>query len=212
MFITLEGPDGSGKTTQLPWLADFLCQRGYDVLTTHEPGGTPIGDQIREVLHRLDNTTMVPRTEVLLYQAARAQIVVQVMRPHLDRGGIVLSDRYADSTVAYQGYGHGLDLEQVQALIAFATGGLKPDLTLLLDVGAELGLRRKEGIGEWNRLDAYPLDFHLRVRAGYHRLVQAEPMRWVVIDAEQPAEEVQEAIRGVVLDRLQERNPEKRIT
>jgi dTMP kinase len=205
MFITLEGPDGSGKTLHLPSLADYLYELGYDVLTTHEPGGTPIGDQIREVLHRLDNTAMHPRAEVLLYQAARAQIVEQVIRPHLARGGVVISDRYADSTLAYQGYGHRLDLDQVGELIAFATGGLKPDLTLLLDVDAEAGLRRKVKIGEWNRLDAYPLEFHRRVRAGYHTLAEAEPARWVVIDAEQEPEVVQETIRHVVLQRLREK-------
>jgi dTMP kinase len=205
MFITLEGPDGSGKTTQLPLLSDFLHQQGYNVLTTHEPGGTPIGDQIREVLHRLDNTAMHPRTEVLLYQAARAQIVEQVIRPQLEKGGIVISDRYADSTMAYQGYGHSLDLEKVRALVAFATGGLIPDLTLLLDVDVEKGLRRKEGVGEWNRLDAYPMEFHRRVRAGYHHLVRAEPERWVTINAGESPEIVQQAIREVVLERLQNR-------
>jgi dTMP kinase len=203
MFITLEGPDGSGKTLHLPILADYLRKHGFDVLTTHEPGGTLIGDQIREVLHRLDNTAMHPRTEVLLYQAARAQIVEKVIRPHLAGGGIVISDRYADSTLAYQGYGHGLDLDQVRALISFATGGLTPDLTLLLDVDAEAGLQRKEKIGEWNRLDAYPLDFHRRVREGYHQLARADPARWVVIDAEQPPEVVQAAIRTVVMQKLE---------
>jgi dTMP kinase len=202
MFITLEGPDGSGKTLHLPSLAEYLRQQGYAVLTTHEPGGTPIGDQIREVLHRLDNVAMHPRAEVLLYQAARAQLVEQVIRPHLASGGIVISDRYADSTLAYQGYGHGLDLDAVRSLIAFATGDLKPDLTLLLDVDAEAGLRRKLKVGEWNRLDAYPLEFHRRVRAGYHQLARAEPERWVVIDAAQPPETVQAALRRVVLQRL----------
>src|SRR5512136_918460 len=130
MFITLEGPEGSGKTSQIGALAEFLRQKGQDVLTTREPGGTSIGDQIRTVLHSLENTAMHPRTETLLFQSARAQLVEQVIRPQLQRGGIVISDRYADSTLAYQGYGHGLPLDQIRAVIGFATGELKPDLTL----------------------------------------------------------------------------------
>ena len=203
MFITLEGPEGSGKTSQITPLAEFLRQRGYDVLTTREPGGTPIGDQIRAVLHSLENTEMHPRTETLLFQSARSQLVEQVIRPHLQSGGIAISDRYADSTLAYQGYGHGLPLEQVQAVINFATGGLKPDLTLLLDVDVVLGLQRRTQGGEWNRLDAYAVDFHRRVREGYHQLAQAEPQRWVILDAMRAPELVQAAIRKVVLERLQ---------
>jgi dTMP kinase len=202
MFITLEGPEGSGKTSQVNPLADFLRQQGWDVLTTREPGGTPIGDQIRAVLHSLENTAMHPRTETLLFQSARAQLVEQVIRPHLGHGGIVISDRYADSTLAYQGYGHGLPLEQVRAVIGFATGDLKPDLTLLLDLDVELGLKRRSRGGEWNRLDAYAVEFHRRVRQGYHRLAQAEPRRWVIVDAAQTPECVQEAIRQVVSERL----------
>jgi dTMP kinase len=202
MFITLEGPEGSGKTSQIGPLAEFLRQQGLDVLTTREPGGTPIGDQIRAVLHSLDNIAMHPRTEALLFQAARAQLVERVIRPQLARGGIVISDRYADSTLAYQGYGHGLPLEQVRAVINFATGELKPDLTLLLDVDVELGLQRRSQGGGWNRLDAYTLDFHRRVRQGYHRLAQDEPRRWVTLDAAQPPELVQEVIRKIVVDRL----------
>jgi len=202
MFITLEGPEGSGKTSQIGPLADFLRQQGLDVLTTREPGGTPIGDQIRAVLHSLDNTGMHPRTEALLFQAARAQLVERVIRPQLARGGIVISDRYADSTLAYQGYGHGLPLEQVRAVINFATGELKPDLTLLLDVDVELGLQRRSQGGGWNRLDAYTLDFHRRVRQGYHRLAQDEPQRWVTLDAAKAPELVQEAIRKIVVHRL----------
>jgi len=202
MFITLEGPEGSGKTSQIGPLAEFLRQQGLDVLTTREPGGTPIGDQIRAVLHSLDNTAMHPRTETLLFQAARAQLVEQVIRPHLERGGIVISDRYADSTLAYQGYGHGLPLEQVRTLIAFATAALKPDLTLLLDVDVEVGLQRRSKGGDWNRLDAYALDFHRRVRQGYHLLVQAEPQRWVIIDAAQTTERVQWALQQAVAARL----------
>lgn len=202
MFITLEGPEGSGKTSQLPKLADYLRQAGFDVLTTREPGGTSISEQIRTVLHNLENKEMNPRTEILLFQASRAQLVEEVIRPHLDRGGIVLSDRYADSTLAYQGFGHQIEIESLRVLVNFATGGLKPDLTILLDVDVEVGLRRKELKGEWNRLDAYNLEFHQRVRSGYLHLVQSEPDRWVVIDASQSPSQVQNELRRVVAERL----------
>ena len=202
MFITFEGPDGSGKTTQVAPLSEFLTQLGFQVLITREPGGTVIGDQIRQVLADLKNTGMHPRSETLLFLAARAQLVEQVIKPHLAEGHVVLCDRYADSTMAYQGYGHQNDLDQISSLINFATGGLKPNLTLLLDVGAEAGLKRKVEGNEWNRLDAYSLEFHQRVRHGYAELARAEPERWFVIDADQPADRVQEAIRQVVQSRL----------
>ena len=202
MFITLEGPEGSGKTSQLPKLAEYIHQRGFDILTTREPGGTSISEQIRTVLHNLENKEMNPRTEILLFQASRAQLVEQVIRPHLNKGGVVLSDRYSDSTLAYQGYGHQIDIESLKVLVTFATGGLKPDLTILLDVDVETGLRRKELKGEWNRLDAYDLDFHQRVRRGYLNLVKAEPERWVVIDASQSPTKVQDEMRWVVAERL----------
>lgn len=186
MFITLEGPDGSGKSIQVPALAEFVRQLGYDVLTTREPGGTSIGDQIREVIMSMKNKSMNPRTEILLFCAARAQIVSEVIRPQLEKGVVVISDRYADSTLAYQGYGHGLDLKVLRGILDFATGGLTPDLTLLLDVDVETGLsRRQQGGGEWNRLDDYALAFHRRVRDGYLELAAAEPQRWVRIDASQ---------------------------
>ncbi len=202
MFITFEGPDGSGKTSQVSPLADFLEKKGYSVLITREPGGTDIGNQIRTVLFDLENTEMHPRTETLLFLASRAQLVEEVIRPHLERNGIVLSDRFADSTLTYQGYGHGNDIEQVRCLLEFATGGLKPDLTLLFDLDVEVGLRRRAKGGNWNRLDAYGLAFHQRVREGYLKLVEKEPERWVIIDAEQPPEYVQVAVRETVMERL----------
>lgn len=205
MFITLEGPEGSGKTRQLPELVKFLRAMGYDVLPTREPGGTPIGDQIRAVLSDLSNKTMRPRTEILLFQASRAQLVDQVILPFLRSDGVVVCDRYADSTLAYQGYGHGIDLVQLKALVDFATQGLKPDLTLLLDIDVRIGLQRKKGGGEWNRLDAYAQEFHERARNGYHELARAEPERWVIIDAGLPAEQVQTAIRETVTKRLKQR-------
>lgn len=203
MFITLEGSEGSGKTTQARALAEFLRQTGYDVLLTREPGGTPIGDQIRAVLLNLENTAMHLRTEILLLQASRAQLVEQVIRPHLAQGGLVLCDRYADSTLAYQGYGYQMDLARLRPLVEFATGGLKPDLTLLLDLEVEEGLRRRARDGEWNRLDAYDRAFYQRVRQGYLELARQEPQRWVIVDAMQSVEAVQAALRRVVLARLQ---------
>src|SRR5512135_3536520 len=175
MFLTLEGPEGSGKTSHLPSLVQYLREQGYSVFATREPGGTSIGEQIREVIHNLKNVEMHPRTETLLYQAARAQIVEEVIRPRLAAGEVVISDRYADSTIAYQGYGHQQDLEQVRQLVRYATGGLIPDLTILLDVDVEEGLRRKKKENEWNRLDAYTVEFHQRVRAGYLQMVKQEP-------------------------------------
>lgn len=202
MFITFEGPDGSGKTSQVAALAEFLVGQGFNVLVTREPGGTAIGDQIRAILSDLGNSEMNPRTETLLFLAARAQIVEQVILPALAEGTIVLCDRYADSTLAYQGYGHQKNLDQIQTLLDFATGGLKPALTLLLDVDVEVGLQRRASGGQWNRLDAYDLDFHRRVRQGYHQLVQADPQRWVVIDAGQSPEQVQKAVQQTIMQRL----------
>ncbi|MGZ6317592.1 MAG: dTMP kinase [Anaerolineales bacterium] len=204
MFITLEGPEGSGKTSHLPPLVEYLREQGYAVFPTREPGGTSIGEQIREVIHDLKNVEMHPRTETLLYQAARAQIVEEVFKPRLATGEVVISDRYYDSTIAYQGYGHQQDLEQVRALVKYATGGLTPDLTILLDVDIETGLKRKTQNGsEWNRLDAYTLEFHQRVRKGYLEMLKAEPGRWAVVDAGKEWAGVQEALREVVMKRLQ---------
>lgn len=199
MFITLEGPEGSGKTSHLPPLVQFLREQGYIVFPTREPGGTSIGEQIRAVIHDLKNAEMHPRTETLLYQAARAQIVEEVIKPRLERGELVLSDRYFDSTIAYQGYGHGQNLEQVRQLVRYATGGLTPNLTILLDLDVEIGLQRKSKQQEWNRLDAYTIDFHQRVRAGYRELARQEPQRWRVIDASQEWNEVQRELRKVIL-------------
>ena len=199
MFITLEGPEGSGKSSQLPVLAEWLREQGYNLYTTREPGGTSISDQIRTILHDLENTAMHPRTEILLYLASRSQHVEEVIRPLLEKGTIVLCDRYADSTLAYQGYGHGVDIPTLKKLLDFSTGELYPDLTILLDLDVEIGLeRRKQSGGEWNRLDAYALAFHKRVREGYLRLAANEPQRWRIVDAAQSFDEVQQALRDVI--------------
>lgn len=185
LFVTFEGPEGCGKTTQVRLLAEWLSARGYDVLATREPGGTRIGEQIRAILLNPEHTEMVPAAEILLFSAARAQIVHEVIIPHLRRGGIVLCDRFADSTLAYQGYGHSLDLNVLRIITAFATAGLTPDITFYLDIPVEEGLRRKAqpGRAEWNRLDQRELAYHQRVQEGYRQLIAAEPARWVLIDA-----------------------------
>ena len=179
VFITFEGPEGGGKTSQIAALARFLRQQGL--------------------------TAMHPRTEILLFLASRAQLVEQVLKPALAAGQVVLCDRYADSTLAYQGYGRGEDLAQLQALLAYATDGVWPDLTLLLDVAVEEGLRRRAAEGSWNRLDADALEFHRRVRAGYHQLAAAAPRRWRIVDASQPFEAVQDAVRREVVALLRQR-------
>jgi len=183
LFLTLEGPDGSGKSTQARLLADHMRGKGLDVLLTREPGGTAIGDQIRKVLMDLDNKGMAPAAEFLLFSASRAQLVRQVIRPHLDAGGVVVCDRFADSSLAYQGYGHRLPLPAVRAVNSLATGDLIPDRTFLLDISPEEGLRRRREHGAWNRLDDYDLEFHRRVRDGYLELAKSEPARWIVVDA-----------------------------
>lgn len=202
MFITFEGPEGSGKTSQLPALATCLEGLGYKVVCTREPGGTVISDQIREVLTSMKNQELHPRTEILLFLAARAQLVEQVIKPALEAGKIVLCDRYGDSTLAYQGYGHGLDLKILRQMLEFATDHLRPDLTFLLDLEVEVGLARKKKGAEWNRLDAYALAFHKRVREGYHQLIAEEPKRWVTVDATQDIDTVQAALRKTILKKL----------
>ena len=202
MFITLEGPEGSGKTSHIPYLVEYLREKGHVVFPTREPGGTSISEQIRDILHDLKNAEMHPRTETLLYQAARAQIVEQVIKPRLADGEIVISDRYFDSTIAYQGYGHQQNLDEVRALVKYATGGLTPDLTILLDLEVEEGLRRKKKDNEWNRMDAKTVEFHRRVRAGYLEMVKAEPNRWIVVNSDQKWESVQEELKRVIVDRL----------
>lgn len=203
MFFTLEGPEGSGKTSQLPALADYLRAEGYDVIVTREPGGTAVGDQIREILMNLNNISIVPRTEILLFLAARAQHVDELIRPALAAGKVVLCDRFSDSTLAYQGYGHNTDLKTLQTLLDFSTGKLKPDLTVLVDVPVEIGIERKRrNSSEWNRLDAFELTFHQRVRKGYFALAEAEPDRWVIVDATQNKRSVQDDLRKAIRARL----------
>jgi dTMP kinase len=205
LFITLEGPEGSGKTTQMTPLAAALRAAGYDVLTLREPGGTSISEQVRAILMNLENTAMHARTEILLFLAARAQLVEEVIRPQLAAGKVVLCDRYIDSTLAYQGFGQGESLDTLRSLLDFATGGLRPDLTILLDIESRAGIQRKQTSGEWTRMDAFTLAYHQRVRQGYLDLAAAEPQRWLKLDAARPADEVQAELRQAILERLRAR-------
>lgn len=192
VFITFEGPEGSGKSTQAALLANTLKQRGFEVVLTAEPGGDEVAGEIRSiVLH--SQGEIVSEAELLLYLAARAQHVRRIILPALERGAVVISDRYADSSVAYQGYGRGIDIEALCQLNEFATGGLVPDLTILLDVPVEFGLAREQ---EKTRFDAESIEFHNRVRNGFLELARREPERWVVIDAVGSIEDV----AGMVLE------------
>lgn len=210
MFITFEGTEGSGKTTQIKETYAALEKAGYTVLLTREPGGTDISNQIRTILlDNHENKNMQPRAELLLFCASRAQLVGEVIRPTIEKGGIVICDRYADSTLAYQGYGHGLEIEALKHILNFATGGLYPNYTIYLDLSAEKGLaRRRKGqlFGEdWNRLDDLELDFHKRVYAGYQQIIANDSKRFLRINADQSTEAVQNDIQAVLLPILKER-------
>ena len=182
LFVTFEGGEGTGKSTQIERLAALLRTRGLDPLVTREPGGTPIGERVRDLLLDVDRRP-TPATEVFLLEASRAELVATVVRPALEAGRDVLCDRFDDSTLAYQGGGRGLEADTLAALNRFATGGLRPDLTLLLDLDPAVGLRRRSGAGEANRLDREPEAFHRRVRERYLELARREPERIVVLDA-----------------------------
>lgn len=208
MFISFEGTDGSGKSTQIKEIYATLRDSAYkDVLLTREPGGTDISNQIRAiVLDNLENQNMQARAELLLFCASRAQLVGEVIRPYLDDGGIVLCDRYADSTLAYQGYGHGLPIDDLKQILQFATGGLYPDLTVYLDLSPEKGLeRRRQGnlFGEdWNRLDDMELAFHHRVYEGYQSIISENETRFIRVDADATPDEVKRAILEKLLPKL----------
>lgn len=209
LFVTFEGPEGSGKTTQIERLAAVLHASGMTVLTTREPGGTRIGNAIRKLVLDRAHTEMSPRAETLLFSAARAQIVDEVIRPALARGEVVLCDRYADSTLAYQGFGHGQSLEALRQLGSYTTGDLVPDLTIYLDIDVQTGLARKRAgdAKEWNRMEEKTLAYHEAVRAGYLELAAAEPSRWLVVDATAPVDQVHAQILARVQLALGQHRP-----
>jgi len=202
MFVTFEGGEGSGKSTQIVRLAASLRARGIEPVITREPGGTPLAEGIRALL--LDPARSPGAlAEAFLMEAARADLVAEVIRPALAQGRIVLCDRYADSTLAYQGAGRGLDPALLGDLNRAATGGLTPDLTLLFDLDPAAGLERRTGApGEPNRLDLEPAGFHARVRAGYLELARAEPCRFVRLDASLPPDLLEDRVREAVETRL----------
>jgi dTMP kinase len=205
-FLTLEGPDGGGKSTQLEPLARTLRALGYPVVVTREPGGTALGERIRSILLDWKSGGMTPWTEALLFTAARAELVAQVIRPQLAQGAVVICDRYLDSTLAYQGVGRGLDLDVLGRLQQEATGGLQPHLTLWFDVPVEIALARRRN-GARDRLDGETAAFHGRVREGYRGLAAQDPGRWVLLDASRDRETLEREIREVVLIRLRAAMP-----
>ncbi|MED4696984.1 dTMP kinase [Peribacillus frigoritolerans] len=204
IFITMEGPEGAGKTTITQMLGKALQQEGYQVLLTREPGGVPISEQIREVILNKDNTAMDSRTEALLYAAARRQHLVEVVMPELERGGIVLCDRFIDSSLAYQGHARGLDIEEVYNINKFAIGDMMPDATLFFDIDPEEGLRRIQSNGERevNRLDLEALDFHKKVCEGYQFIINRWKERFIIVDAGRSIDEVFEETKAGLLDFL----------
>jgi dTMP kinase len=201
-FISIEGPDGAGKTLQAQRLSEALVSRGGDVLLTREPGGTRLGDEIRDVLMATGGEPIDPVADALLFNAARAQHVATVIRPALAAGRTVVCARYADSTLAYQGYGGGVDLRALRTIIEISTGGLMPDRTILLDLPAESGLRRKTPDSHTRFEAAFDLAFHQRVRAGFLEMAAADPARWTVVDADRDADAVFESVLAAAAEAL----------
>jgi dTMP kinase len=208
VFITFEGAEGCGKSTQIAMLAARLREAGYETVTTREPGGTPAGEAIRGILqHDTAGSDICAATETLLFEASRAQLVSRVIRPALERGAVVLCDRFADSTTAYQGYGRGFDIETLQQLHSFALGGTWPDLTILLDVSVEEGFRRlharNAGQGTaLDRMEREPADFHRRVAEGFRDMARRWPDRFRRVDAGGPVADVHAQVWALVKELL----------
>lgn len=208
-FVVLEGPDGAGKSVQARLLAERLRARGLDVTETREPGGTPLGEQVRRILLDPADIPRGPVADALLFNAARSQLVADVIRPALARGGVVVLDRYATSSMAYQGYGSGVDRQVLAVIAQLSTGGLQPDLVVVLDVPVEVGLARRDAghADELTRFEdesRHDLAFHQRVRDGYHEMAAADPQRWVVLDGSADVEVVAAAV-GDAVDQVLER-------
>lgn len=201
-FISFEGIEGTGKSTQARLLSEYLKGKGFDVVLTEEPGGTQIGLRIRELLLSVEHKGMTAITELLLYNASRAQHVKEVIIPAIDRGSIVITDRFTDSTIAYQGYGRGIDFTLIDSIDLIATGRLRPDITILLDLDVEVGLKRNRGINKTDRLELEDTEFHQLVRSGYHDLAAKEPERIKLINVSGSVEEIQNKIVKIVADFL----------
>jgi dTMP kinase len=206
LFVTMEGPEGAGKTTVLEMLGKSLESKGYNILLTREPGGIPISEQIREVILHTENTKMDGRTEALLYAAARRQHLVEKIIPGLDEGKIVLCDRFIDSSLAYQGYARGLGMDEVYSINQFAIGEFMPDITFYFDIDPTEGLKRIQSNDnrEINRLDLEELNFHEKVREGYLKIIDKWRERFIIIDASQPFEKVLEDTKAKLLKKLDE--------
>jgi len=209
MFITFEGIEGSGKTTQINLLADFLKEQGHEVIVTREPGGTPIGDQVRQILLDSKNTAMVNTCEVLLYYAARAQHLQELVWPALDKGQLVLCDRFVDATIAYQGYARGVDLGVLEVLNGYVLGEFKPSLSLVFDMPVEDGLKRAKArasqLEESKREDRFEnevIEFHQKVREGYLTLAKEEPERFEVVDASLDIEALHGTVKAIIEQKL----------
>ena len=210
LFITFEGGEGCGKSVQARALYRRLSKLAIPVILTHEPGGTSSGKRIGRWLKWVEGADISPLTELLLFNASRAQLVNEVLQPNLEEGKVVICDRYADSTTAYQSYGRGLDLELVEAINNAATQGLKPDLIVLLDIPVETGLARKR-VKKQDRFEQEALAFHQRVREGYLKLAANDPQRWLVIDATQPKENIAVIIWQRVRQLIRQKNETKHV-
>jgi dTMP kinase len=207
MFVSLEGPEGAGKSTQAKRLAQTLMERGHEVVLTREPGGTALGDGVRTLV--LNSPIAVnPVAEFLLFSASRSQLVHEILRPALGRGAIVIVDRYSDSSLAYQGFGRGLNLDWLNEVTWEATGGLWPDITVLLDLPPQLGLQRSAARGSMDRLEQDGLAFHEKVRGGFLSLAAQEPERWLVLDATRPQDDLALEIATAVTSALPPSLPE----
>lgn len=211
LFISFEGGEGSGKTTQINTLSRFLTDQGYKVITTREPGGTDEGETIRQLLVKKDQGNWSPKAELLLFYAARTMLVENVIKPALAEGKIVISDRFSDSTLAYQGYGHGLDPQIIYALDNAILGGLKPDMTFLLDIPAEQGIERSvrrlsgesmQSMRAEDRFEQMDLDFHKRLREGFLEIAKTDPTRIQIIDARQNINEISQHIQNLIMQAL----------
>ena len=194
MFITFEGQEGAGKSTQIKLLYNYFLAKGADVILTREPGGTEIAEKIRHILKDTDNAAMSNKAEALLYIAARAQLADEVILPHLAKGGIVLSDRFTDSTIAYQGFGNGLNIEELVSMSNFAGDSLVPDITFYLQIDVEAGLARKLAEGAPDRIEQKALSYHMAVKKGYEYLLRMYPERIIAIDGRLPQDKIYEII------------------
>jgi dTMP kinase len=200
LFLSFEGGEGSGKSVQAKLLVEMLAQRGREVVLTREPGGTAAGERIREIVLHAQEIALSPEAQVLIYSTARAQNVREVIRPAIDAGKVVVADRFYDSTLAYQGYGHGVPLDQIRDVTRLACGTLVPDRTFLLDIPVDIGLGRSgwRAQSKWDRFEVLDTAFHERVREGYLRLAAAEPRRWAVIKADRDEAQVAADVRRVI--------------